>query len=97
MESVSRMHGVLETTHGLTLDAARDAAFLRKTSNNPPIRNAQLKKLLDSRNEREVLEGLRSVIAVREDFNATSVHTNSWCSSRNDLQRPKNRSSSRPS
>lgn len=62
MDSVSRLNHVLGTTHSLTLDAARDAS-LRK-ARNPQLRNAQLKKLLDSRNEREVLEGLRNVIAV---------------------------------
>lgn len=65
MESVSRMNAILGTTHSLTLDAARDAALLRKTQNNPPLRDAQIRKLLDSRHEREVLEGLRRVIAVR--------------------------------
>lgn len=67
MESVSRLNSVLGTTHSLTLDAARDAS-LRKSA-NPQLRNVQLKKLLDSRNEREVLEGLRKVIAVRPGRN----------------------------
>lgn len=35
-----------------------------RTSSKPLDRN-QMRKLLDSRNEREVLEGLRRVIAVR--------------------------------
>lgn len=51
------------TARDLTLEAARDASALRKPSTHlMPI--PQLKKLLDSRNEREVLEGLRRVIAV---------------------------------
>jgi len=48
----------------LTLEAARDASSLRKPPTQP-IPTPQLKKLLDSRHEREVLEGLRRVIAVR--------------------------------
>lgn len=73
MESVSRINSILGTTHSLTLDAARDAAYLRKTQRNTPLRNAQLKKLLDSRHEREVLEGLRRVIAVTSS--CWDIHT----------------------
>lgn len=47
----------------LTLEAARDASALRKPASSS-IPTAQLRKLLDSRNEREVLEGLRRVITV---------------------------------
>lgn len=50
----------------LTLEAA-SASALRKTSTRV-LPAAQLKKLLDSRNERDVLEGLRRVIAVRMDI-----------------------------
>jgi hypothetical protein len=50
----------------LTLEAARDASALRKPppSTISTASTVQLKKLLDSRNEREVLEGLRRVVAV---------------------------------
>lgn len=58
------MNNILETTHSLNLDAARDASFLRRSQRSSRLSNVQLKKLLDSRNEREVLEGLRRVVAV---------------------------------
>lgn len=50
----------------LTLEAARDAGALRKppSSSVSTASSARLKRLLDSRNEREVLEGLRRVVAV---------------------------------
>jgi len=48
----------------LTLEAARDASYIRKTSTRV-LPAAQLKKLLDSRSDRDVLEGLRKVITVR--------------------------------
>lgn len=47
----------------LTLDAAQATRGAR-TSARPLDRN-QMRKLLDSRNERDVLEGLRRVMAVR--------------------------------
>ena len=50
----------------LTLDAAQATRGVR-TSSKLLDRN-QMRKLLDSRNEREVLEGLRRVIAVRSAF-----------------------------
>ncbi len=46
----------------LTLDAAQAARSTRITTRSLPT--AQLKKLLDSRNDREILDGLRRVIAV---------------------------------
>ncbi|KAI9158222.1 AP-3 complex subunit beta-2 [Paramyrothecium foliicola] len=52
-------------SHGdgeLTLDAAQAARNVR-TSSRPLDRN-QIRKLLDSRNEREVLEGLRRVVSM---------------------------------
>jgi hypothetical protein len=57
-------HWSLSTARDLTLEAARDASNARK----PPTRmlpSGQLKKLLDSRSERDVLEGLRRVVTVR--------------------------------
>ncbi|KAF2754549.1 AP-3 complex beta3B subunit [Pseudovirgaria hyperparasitica] len=63
MESLSRVSGMLETARDLTLEAARDASNMRRTTTRTTPA-AQLKKLLDSRSEREVLEGLRRVIAM---------------------------------
>jgi hypothetical protein len=54
---------MLETARDLTLEAARDASFARKPSNRP-LPPVQLKKLLDSRRDAEVLDGLRRVISV---------------------------------
>lgn len=47
----------------LTLDAASAARNSRSATK--PLDRASVKKLLDSRNEREVLDGLRRVIMVR--------------------------------
>ncbi|KAF2196398.1 ARM repeat-containing protein [Delitschia confertaspora ATCC 74209] len=52
---------VTSTARDLTLEAARDASYARKTSTRQ-LPQAQLKKLLDSRSERDVQEGLRKVI-----------------------------------
>ncbi|SMR61361.1 unnamed protein product [Zymoseptoria tritici ST99CH_3D1] len=62
MESISRLSGLLEQARDLTLEAARDAGP-RKTIR--PLPAAQIKKLLDSRNERDTLEGLRRVVAMQ--------------------------------
>ena len=45
----------------LTLDAAQAT---RSSRNTRPLDRTQIKKLLDSRNERDVLDGLRRVLAV---------------------------------
>ena len=50
------------TARDLTLEAARDAGPRKSTR---PLPAQQIKKLLDSRNEREVLDGLRRVIAMQ--------------------------------
>ncbi|OCL13474.1 ARM repeat-containing protein [Glonium stellatum] len=63
MESISRISSMLETARDLTLEAARDASYIRKTSTRV-LPAAQLKKLLDSRSDRDVLEGLRKVITM---------------------------------
>lgn len=63
MESISRISSMLETARDLTLDAARDAGSARKTSARI-LPSGQLKKLLDSRAERDVLEGLRRVVTM---------------------------------
>jgi AP-3 complex subunit beta len=57
-------HWSLSTARDLTLEAARDASNARKAPTRP-LPSAQLKKLLDSRSERDVLEGLRRVVTVR--------------------------------
>ena len=57
-------HWSLSTARDLTLEAARDASNARRTPTRP-LPSAQLKKLLDSRSERDVLEGLRRVVTVR--------------------------------
>ncbi|KAF2764969.1 ARM repeat-containing protein [Teratosphaeria nubilosa] len=62
MESISRISSLLETARDLTLEAARDAGPRKSTR---PLPALQIKKLLDSRNEREVLDGLRRVIAMQ--------------------------------
>ncbi|EME41116.1 hypothetical protein DOTSEDRAFT_56140 [Dothistroma septosporum NZE10] len=62
MESISRISGLLETARDLTLEAARDAGPRRSTRALPA---AQIKKMLDSRQERDVLDGLRRVVAMQ--------------------------------
>ena len=52
----------------LTLEAAQAAGSARTINSRPSSKDlpfTQIKKLLDSRNDREVLEGLRKVIGVR--------------------------------
>ncbi|KAF2265823.1 ARM repeat-containing protein [Lojkania enalia] len=56
-------HWSLSTARDLTLEAARDASYARKTSTRT-LPAAQLKKLLDSRSERDVLEGLRRIVTM---------------------------------
>lgn len=56
-------HWSLSTARDLTLEAARDASNARKSSTRM-LPSGQLKKLLDSRSERDVLEGLRRVVTV---------------------------------
>jgi AP-3 complex subunit beta len=63
MESISRVTGMLETARDLTLEAARDASFARKSTNRP-LPPQQLKKLLDSRRDSDILDGLRRVLSV---------------------------------
>ncbi|KAI0460139.1 ARM repeat-containing protein [Xylaria acuta] len=63
MESISRISDLLESARELTLDAAQAARSTRVTATRS-LPTAQLKKLLDSRNDREILDGLRRVIAM---------------------------------
>ncbi|KAK4574878.1 AP-3 complex subunit beta [Recurvomyces mirabilis] len=62
MESISRISSLLETARDLTLEAARDAGPRKPTK---PLPVQQIKKLLDSRTERDVLDGLRRVISMQ--------------------------------
>ncbi|KAK4188320.1 AP-3 adaptor complex subunit beta [Podospora australis] len=62
MESIARISSLLENARELTLDAASAARSSRSSSK--PLDRTQVKKLLDSRNEREVLDGLRRVISM---------------------------------
>lgn len=56
-------HWSLTTARELTIEAARDASNARRGTTRE-LPSGQLKKLLDSRSEREVLEGLRRVVTV---------------------------------
>ncbi|KAJ4352477.1 AP-3 complex subunit beta [Didymosphaeria variabile] len=57
-------HWSLTTARDLTLEAARDAANVRNKTSTKMLPSGQLKKLLDSRSERDVLEGLRRVVTM---------------------------------
>ncbi|KAJ0114659.1 hypothetical protein J7T55_004903 [Diaporthe amygdali] len=62
MEPISRISSLLEKAQELTLDAASAARSSRSAPRS--LDKNQIKRLLDSRNEREVLEGLRKVISM---------------------------------
>ncbi|MCJ1354779.1 MAG: AP-3 complex subunit beta [Icmadophila ericetorum] len=67
MESIYQISSLLETARDLTLDAAQAASSSRTFSNRSAIRDVpfvQVKKLLDSRNDRDILDGLRRVISM---------------------------------
>ncbi|KAK7956572.1 uncharacterized protein PG986_005794 [Apiospora aurea] len=63
MESISRISTLLESARELTLDAAQAARSSTRTATKS-LPTAHLKKLLDSRNEREIQDGLRRVTAM---------------------------------
>ncbi|KAK8011042.1 hypothetical protein PG990_010007 [Apiospora arundinis] len=63
MESISRISSLLESARELTLDAASAARSNTRTTTKT-LPTAHLKKLLDSRNEREIQDGLRRVTAM---------------------------------
>ncbi|KAK7982168.1 ap-3 adaptor complex subunit beta [Apiospora saccharicola] len=63
MESISRISSLLESARELTLDAAQAARSSTRTATKS-LPTAALKKLLDSRNEREIQDGLRRVTAM---------------------------------
>jgi hypothetical protein len=56
-------HWSFTTARDLTLEAARDASNVRRTSTKE-LPSGQLKKLLDSRSERDIIDGLRRVVTV---------------------------------
>ncbi|KAL6232671.1 hypothetical protein BDW75DRAFT_217201 [Aspergillus navahoensis] len=67
METISRISSMLETARELTLEAAQSAAMSRGTGIGTSSRDlsvAHLKKLLDSRSDRDVLDGLRRIISL---------------------------------
>ncbi|EPE03604.1 ap-3 adaptor complex beta3b subunit [Ophiostoma piceae UAMH 11346] len=64
MESISRISNLLESARELTLDASSAARSTFRGPASRPLDSRQIKKLLDSRNEREILDGLRRVIAM---------------------------------
>ncbi|TKA33603.1 hypothetical protein B0A50_00439 [Salinomyces thailandicus] len=63
MESLSRISSLLETARDLTLEAASSANARARPVRTLPAQ--QIKKFLDSRNERDVLDGLRRVISMQ--------------------------------
>ncbi|KAJ5127768.1 hypothetical protein N7448_008547 [Penicillium atrosanguineum] len=67
METISRISSMLETARELTLEAAQSAASTRSSNTDYSSQSysvASIKKLLDSRHEREVLDGMRRVISL---------------------------------
>ncbi|KHJ33576.1 putative ap-3 adaptor complex subunit beta [Erysiphe necator] len=62
MEPISRMSSLIESARELTLDAAQSARISRSSTKSIP--DSQIRKLLDSRNDREILDGLRKVISM---------------------------------
>ncbi|CAK7264169.1 AP-3 complex subunit beta [Sporothrix epigloea] len=61
MESISRISSLLESARELTLDASSAARSSFRNPTARPLDSRQIKKLLDSRADREVLDGLRRV------------------------------------
>ncbi|KAJ5098355.1 hypothetical protein N7532_005356 [Penicillium argentinense] len=67
METISRISSMLETARELTLEAAQSAASNRSSKPDYSSRTysvPHIKKLLDSRHEKETLDGLRRVISL---------------------------------
>ncbi|KAI7636457.1 ARM repeat-containing protein, partial [Hortaea werneckii] len=65
MESLSRISSLVETARDLTLEAASSANARGTRPSARPLPAQQIKKLLDSRNERDILAGLRQVIGMQ--------------------------------
>ncbi|KAI9376403.1 adaptin N terminal region-domain-containing protein [Aspergillus egyptiacus] len=67
METISRISSMLETARELTLEAAQSATMSRGTGIGATSRTSSvshIKKLLDSRSDRDVLDGMRRVISL---------------------------------
>ncbi|KAJ5246298.1 hypothetical protein N7468_001281 [Penicillium chermesinum] len=66
METVSRISSMLETARELTLEAAQSASSrgLKPDYSSRSYTPAHIKNLLDSRHDKEVLDGLRRVITL---------------------------------
>ncbi|KAH0605493.1 uncharacterized protein H6S33_004715 [Morchella sextelata] len=64
MESLSRISTLLETARDLTLEAAQSASITASARALPTPSPTATKKLLNSRLDREVLDGLRKVISM---------------------------------
>ncbi|MCJ1463459.1 AP-3 complex subunit beta [Pseudocyphellaria aurata] len=67
MESISRISSMLDSARELTMEAAQIAGTVRSSSSRSTVRDfstGQIKKLLDSRTDRDILEGLRKVISM---------------------------------
>ncbi|KAJ9234317.1 adaptin N terminal region-domain-containing protein [Paecilomyces variotii] len=67
METISRISSMLETARELTLEAAQSAGSANIAKPNYSARGltvSHIKKLLESRNDREVLDGMRRVISL---------------------------------
>ncbi|KAI9889620.1 MAG: AP-3 complex subunit beta [Vezdaea aestivalis] len=75
MESISRVTAIIETARDLTLEAATLASARRTVapSGASTMSLSALKKLLDSRSERDVLEGLRRSVSMLYAPNAPST------------------------
>ncbi|KAF1990829.1 ARM repeat-containing protein [Aulographum hederae CBS 113979] len=61
MESISRISSMLETARDLTLEAS---STVRSKPPSRTLPSAQIKKLLSSRSERDILDGLRRTISL---------------------------------
>ncbi|KAL1954367.1 hypothetical protein VTO42DRAFT_1233 [Malbranchea cinnamomea] len=64
METISRISSMLETARELTLEAATTARTQKLSYPGKNASFSQIKKLLDSRNDRDILDGLRKVISL---------------------------------
>jgi hypothetical protein len=66
MESLSRISSVLESARDLTLEAAQSASAAGRSGrrDGKQLSSKETRKLLNSRIDREVLDGLRRVITV---------------------------------
>jgi AP-3 complex subunit beta len=79
MESLARISNLIEHARDLTLEAAQSASAVgrRKDALNKATSAKETKKFLNSRMEREILEGLRRVTAVSLSTGVSEVW--GWC------------------